>query len=226
MQVLGLIMARGGSVGVPGKNIRDCAGKPLIVWTIEEAKRCRLLDALWVSTDSKEISSVVGESETSCVFEPYSDGTNPLLERIQWALGQIEESTGEHYDAVADIRCTNPMKLAGDIDGAIKKLKRTGADVVAGVSKLEDHHPSRIKMIVEDRLVDVWPEPPDGLRQNLKPDAYIRNGSIYVISRSAIDRGIHFTSGVIRPWIMPLERSLNIDTELDFLLAEVMLKKR
>ena len=223
MNVLGLIMARGGSKGVPRKNVRDCAGKPLIEWSIIEAKKSKLITDLWVSTDDKEISSIVGKLETSCVFEPLAGDKTVLIERIQWAVDQIEESAEKHFDAIVDLRCTNPFKLAGDIDGAIKKLARTDADVIAGVSKLEDHHPSRIKVIVEDRLVDVWPEPTDGLRQNLKPDAYIRNGSIYVMSRSALDRGIHFTGGVIRPWIMPLERSLNIDTELDFRLAEVML---
>lgn len=225
MKVLGITFARGGSVGVPRKNVRDCAGKPLIMWTIEEAKKCKLLDKYIVSTDDSEIGEIAIKAGITPFWEPPSDGTNPLLERIQMVLRAFD-GKGEYYDAVADVRCTNPFKTATDIDGAIKKLKRTGADVIAGCSKLDDHHPSRIKIIVDDRLIDVWPENKDGLRQNLKPDAYIRNGSIYVISRSAIDRGIHFTGGVIRPWIMPLERSLNIDTELDFLLAEVMLKAR
>jgi CMP-N-acetylneuraminic acid synthetase len=223
MRVLGVTFARGGSVGVPQKNIRSVGGKPLIAWTLEEAKKCKMLDEYVVSTDDQAIANVALEHGVPVYEEPYSDGTNPLLERILWLLDLLEEA-GEEYEALVDIRATNPLKSADDIDACVRKLMSSGADVVCGISKLDDHHPARIKQLVAgDRLVDVWPEPTDGLRQSLKPDVYIRNGSIYACRVSALREGIHFTGGDIRGHIMPLNRSVNVDTELDMLVCEALL---
>lgn len=200
------------------------AGKPLLAWTIEEAKRCSTLTKYAVSTDDLEIKNLAEAYDVALPFmEPYSDGTNPLIERIQYVVRTLEER-GESYDLVADIRATNPLKTYEDIDGMVRMLIETGADVVCGVSKLEDHHPSRIKMMMPDnRLVDVWPEPKSGLRQDLTPEVYIRNGSVYVMKMEALLAGVHFSGGDIRGYEMPLERSLNIDSEMDLRLAEVML---
>lgn len=223
MKVLGVTFARGGSVGVPQKNIRQVAGKPLIAWTLEEAKKCKMLDEYVVSTDDQAIADVALEYGVPVYEEPYSDGTNALLERILWLLDLLEEA-GDEYEALVDIRATNPLKTAEDIDACVSKLLRTGADVVCGISKLDDHHPARIKQLVAgDRLVDVWPEPISGLRQDLTPECYIRNGSIYACRVSALREGIHFTGGDIRGHIMPLERSVNVDTELDLLVCEALL---
>jgi len=151
----------------------------------------------------------------------------PHLPALVHALDWAEAFYNTRFDAVADLRCTNPFKTALDIDMAIQKLARTDADVVVGVSKLEDHHPSRIKLIYNDRLHDVWPEPVSGRRQDLAQDVYIRNGSIYVVKADILRAG-HFFIGpdlVIRPHIMPPERGINIDTEIDFLLAEAMLNE-
>src|SRR3990172_4485220 len=136
--VLGLTMARGGSKGVPRKNLRMVAGKELIRWTIEEARKCVLLTRYVVSTDDLEIRKIAEEYGAELEFmEPYSDGTNPLIERLQYVVKGLESRGGE-YDLIADIRCTKPLKNAGDSDGIISMLLDTGADVVCGVTRLED----------------------------------------------------------------------------------------
>lgn len=226
MKVLGVTLARGGSKGVPRKNIRDLAGKPLLAYTIEEALQSKYIDYYYVSTDDKEIATVARRYGAMVIDRPEylaSDNT-PSIDALQHALRVCDEAHGP-FDIVADLRCTNPLKTVYDIDGAIEKLIKTGADVVVGVSKLDDHHPSRIKRIFQDRLIDfAWPEDARGQRQDLKPDAYIRNGSIYIVRASALEEGIHFTgTDEIRPWVMPLERSVNIDTELDFKMLEAIL---
>jgi CMP-N-acetylneuraminic acid synthetase len=92
---------------------------------------------------------------------------------------------------------------------------------------VEDHHPARLKRIFRDRLVDIWPEPPSGNRQDLKPKVYVRNGSLYIVRRVALEEGVHIKlSDDVRPWVMPPERSINIDNEVDFALAEVLLDRR
>jgi N-acylneuraminate cytidylyltransferase len=202
------------------------AGKPLIAWTLEEAKKCTTLDKYVVSTDDDEIASVVAEYGVETYKEHYSDGTNPLLDRLVWLLLEMERS-GETYDVLVDIRATNPLKLAEDIDGCVKKLLETGADVVAGVSLLDDHHPMRIKtMVAGDRLIDVWPEPLSGLRQDLQPPVYIRNGSVYACRVNALYEGIHNTGGDVRGYLMPPERGVNVDGKLDLALVDILLKAR
>jgi CMP-N,N'-diacetyllegionaminic acid synthase len=229
MSTLGITLARGGSKGVPGKNIKLLAGKPLIAYTIEEALKSTLLDHYVVSTDSHHIADVAEKYGAKVIMRPssLSGDHTPTLPALLHALERMESDLDEKYDIVADIRCPNPFKTVFDIDGAIDKLVRTGADAVIGVCKVEDKHPSRLKHIFRDRLVDIWPEPVSGNRQDLEPEVYVRNGSIYAVRRAGLEEGIHIKlSDNVRAWIMPAERSVNIDTPLDFLLAEALMEKR
>ena len=227
MNVLGVTLARGGSKGVPGKNIRPIAGKPLLAYTVEEALKCTLITEYVVSSDNQEILVEAFKRGANVVERPaeLAQDDTPHLPALIHALDWAENAYNTHFDIVADLRATNPFKTAYDIDSAIQKLIRTNADCVVGVSKLEDHHPSRIKLIYNDRLHDVWPEPESGRRQDLGQDVYIRNGSIYIVKTEVLRSGRFFIGSnlVIRPLIMPPERGINIDTEIDFLLAEAML---
>ena len=229
MSTLGITLARGGSKGVQGKNIKNLAGKPLLAYTIEEALKCTLLDCYVVSTDSEEIATIAKRYGAEVIMRPkrLAQDHTPTLDALLHALEHTENEHDENYDIVADIRCTNPFKTVFDIDGAIDKLVGTGADAVIGVCKVNHHHPSRLKIIFRDRLVDIWPEPETGNRQDLTPDVYVRNGSVYVVRRAGLEEGIHIKlSDNVRPWIMPEERSLNIDTEMDFLTATALMESQ
>ena len=231
VRVLGVTLARGGSKGIPGKNIRPVLGKPLLAYTVEEALLSRRISRYVVSTDSLEIAAVAREWGAECIERPkeLAGDTTPSLDALRHAVFEVEKQEGVPYDIVVELRVTNPLKTVDDIDGAIEKLIDTRADSVIGVSLLEDHHPARIKKLVDDRIVDfVMPEPRDGQRQLLRPDAYIRNGSIYAVRRDLIMNGAGqlFNHRNSRPWIMSAEKSINIDTELDFLLVEALLKRQ
>jgi CMP-N-acetylneuraminic acid synthetase len=225
-RILGVTAARGGSKGVPRKNVRLINGVPMIAYTVREAKKSRFLSRYVVLTDDIEITEAARIYGADVVAEPsnLADDAVPMIAALQYAVDFCEAQDGK-YDIVADLRCTNPLKTVYDIDGAIEKLINTGADGVIGVSKLDDHHPARIKRIIEDRIVDFcWPEPPRGLRQELKPDAFIRNGSLYIVTRQALQDGVLFQgSDNLRPWYMPMERGVNVDSELDFMIVEAML---
>lgn len=227
MRVLGITAARGGSKGVPGKNIRLLHGVPMLAYTIREAKKSKKITRYVVSTDDDGIASVAREygAEVQLRPERLAQDDTPMIDVIQYVIRQCEAEEGELYDAVADLRCTNPLKVVSDIDGAIEKLELTGADGVIGVNKLDDHHPARIKRVFQDRLIDfAWPEPKASLRQELQPDAFIRNGSMYIIIREALMNGVLIQgSDNLRPYYMPLERSINVDNELDLLLVEAIL---
>ncbi|OGX38711.1 MAG: cytidylyltransferase [Omnitrophica WOR_2 bacterium RIFCSPHIGHO2_02_FULL_50_17] len=228
-RVLGIILARGGSKSVIKKNIRPLLGKPLIAYTICEALRSRWISRLIVSSDSEEIRRTAIQYGAQAPFvrpaELATDSATALA-ADQHALAWAEEEEGVPYDYVVELLCTNPMKTSADIDAALEKLMTTAVDSVIGVTKLEDHHPIRIKKIMDDQIVDFClPEIPETHRQALKPDAYIRNGAIYAMKRDLLKRGSRYGTSDSRPYIMPAERSINIDAEIDMAVAEILLKK-
>ncbi len=230
-RVLAVTLARGGSKGIPGKNIRSLAGEPLLAYTIAEAKRSKLITRYVVSTDSEDIRSVAREYGAEAPFlrpAELAGDTATSLDALKHAVLWAEAEEKRRYDYVVELMCTNPFKDTADIDGAIEKLIRTGAESVIGLTRLWDHHPARVKRIVDDRLVDFTvPEPANNRRQDLTPAAYIRNGSIYAMRRDVlIEQNARFGTVDSRPYIMTEEKSLNCDTPLDFEIAEAMLKKR
>jgi CMP-N-acetylneuraminic acid synthetase len=229
MNVLGITLARGGGKGVPKKNIRPILGKPLICYTINEAKKSNMLTNYIVCSDDLDILAIAHENGVDCLVEPrdLAQDDTPIFTPLLWAIDAAEKKNHIEYDIVADIRCTNPLKIVYDIDGAIQLLIDSGADCVAGVS--ESDHPCRIKTIVYDddffpHLVDVWDEPESGLRQDMKPDAFIRNGSIYVATVAHLRSGKYFVGTDVVPWIMPKMRSINIDNWIDFWTCAAILE--
>jgi len=228
-RILGIILARGGSKSVKKKNIRLINGVPLIAYTIAEALRSQWITRVIVSSDDHEIRRIAIEYGAEAPFvrpAELATDTATALSADQHALAWTEKNEGQNYDYVVELMCTNPMKTSSDIDSALEKLVTTGADSVIGVTRLEDHHPVRIKKIENDYIVDFClPEIPETHRQRLKPDAYIRNGAIYSVKRDLLESGSRYGTANSRPYIMPSERSVNIDTEMEVLVAEFLLKK-
>ena len=224
-RILGLTLARGGSKSVPKKNIRPISGVPLIAYTISEALRSNHITRYIVSTDDVEIQKVAKNYGADAPFlrpAEYSGDTASSVAAMQHAVNWVEQQEGVKYDYIIELMCTNPVKSVVDIDKIIEKLVSTGADSVIAVHKLEDHHPIRIKKIVDDKIVDFClPEVPEMRRQDLKPDSYIRSGSIYGLRRDHLMvEGKRYGSQNSRPYILPPERAVNVDTEIDFLIAE------
>ena len=227
-RVLGVTLARGGSVSVPKKNIFPLNNVPLIAYTIVEAKRSNCIDRYIVSTDDQAIADVALDYGAEVPFlrpAELATNTSTTLSGLQHAVTWVEREEGRKYDVVVELPCTNPMRTGEDIDAAVNKLTDTGADSVVGVCKLDDNHPIRIKKIVDDKIVDFClKETPETRRQDLKPDAYIRNGSIYAVNRNCLMVGnSRYGTENSRPLIMSPEKIVNIDGELELLLAEVMI---
>lgn len=228
MRVLGVVPARGGSKGVPRKNIRDLGGRPLIVHTIDAARASRI-DRVVLSTDDEEIAAVAVEAGAEVPFRRPADlasDTASSLHVVQHALLACEAEEAARYDAVMMLQPTAPFRLAADIDLAIERLELTGADSVISVVDVGGHHPARMKFVDRDgRLVD--PPFAEGRenqnRQELEP-MVIRNGAIYLTRRDVLVGG-SFKGADCRGLVIPATRSVNIDTELDlrwaaWLLAE------
>lgn len=228
-RILAVTPARGGSRGVPRKNVRVVNDHPLIAYTIAEALRSPLIDRFIVSSEDDEIRRIAIEYGAEAPFRRPADLATDTARSVdcdRHATEWAERDEGRRYDLIVELPCTNPMRNAADIDSALQKIIETGADSVIGVSRLDDHHPIRIKKIVDDRIEDFClPEIPETRRQDLAPDAYIRNGSIYAARRDLVMEGIRYGTFESRPHIMPPERNVNIDSWIDLLLVEILMQK-
>ncbi len=224
-RVLGIIPARGGSKGVARKNIRLIAGQPLIAYTIRAAKASRQLTHFVTSTDDAEIASVAKALGSPILIRPpalAADDT-PMLPVIEHSLSVLEPVKGPQ-DHVIILQPTAPLRTGEDIDAVITLLITTGADSIISVYQMADKHPSRMYRLINDRLVPYAPEPPGRLRQQLSP-VYHRNGAIYACRCSLIKERGTLIGPDSRPYIMPRERSINIDDELDLAFADFLLRR-
>lgn len=229
-RILAITLARGGSKSVHKKNIRPILGIPLIAYTIAEARRSKHITRYLVSTDDQDILDVAKAYGADAPFlrpAEFSSDTATSVVALQHAVEWAEKDEGLKYDYVIELMATNPMKVVDDIDACLEKLIETGAQSVIAMHKLEDHHPARIKKIVDDRICDFdTPEPAEARRQDLTPDAFVRSGSIYALKRDRLMvDGRRYGSENSRPYILPAERAVNVDTEMDFLIAEKLMER-
>ena len=222
MKVLGIIPARGGSKGVPGKNIKPLLGKPLIVHTLEAAMASRLSRVI-VSTDSAEITETAKKWGAEVPFvrpaELSGDNATSISVAIH-ALQEMEKQTGEIFDAVMLLQPTTPLRTAEDINEALDIMQSMQSDSVISVVDVGGQHPARMKYLKDGWLLDppFCEEKENQNRQELMP-MYIRNGAIYLTRRDIL-LGESYKGIRCAAYVMPAERSVNIDTLRDFEYAE------
>ena len=222
--ILGITLARGGSKGIKGKNLALINGKPLIYYTIKEALKCSKLSNYIVSTDSHEIKKIAKKYKASVPFtrpKKFSKDRSSSASAIKHALLECEKIYKKKFDYVVELMATNPLKTVIDINNVIKILLKNDADSVIAVNQLYDNHPARIKKIINGKLYDfVIKEKLETRRQDLKPNAYIRSGSIYAMSRKYVIQNKRYFSGKSFAYILPHQRAINIDNENDLIIAK------
>jgi len=225
MKILTIIPARGGSKGVPRKNLREVGGQPLIVWSIRAAKASKAVGELYVSTDDDEIAAVARECGVNVLRRPdaLSGDRTPMIEVVRHALLECEERLGVAYDYFLLLQPTAPMRTAQDIDAAIGVLIESAADSVVSVYQVEDAHPARMFIIENDGLLPFCEEPAGSLRQDL-PKVYLRNGAIYGCKRGLIKNEGILWGGKVSPYVMTKDRSANIDDMQDLLIADYLMR--
>ena len=221
-KILAITLARGGSVSIKKKNIVDICGKPLLQYTTDEVKKSKYIDSYVVSTDDDEIIKVCDKLDVSCWRRGEECASDTATSAS--ALIEVNKNIPSNYDYIVEIMCTNPLKTVEDIDGCIEKLYSTDANSVVSVVRIWDNHPSRVKYIEDDLLKDFYPEVPESRRQDLTPPAYVRNGSIYATSVDMLLKNKVRLSGIVRPYIMPENRTINIDDPIDLECARALLK--
>jgi CMP-N-acetylneuraminic acid synthetase len=230
MRVLGIVTARGGSKGIPRKNIVPLLGKPLLAYTAEAALSAKLLTSTVLSTEDEEIARVGREWGLAVPFlrptELAQDDT-PTIPVVQDAVRKLE-ARGEGYDAVLILQPTNPLRRPSDIDGSIELLEASGADSVISFVDVGEKHPARMKFVgPEGRVINPpFAEEFEGQRRQELPRIYLREGSIYLTRRAILMEGNSVQGRDCRAWIIPQERYCNIDTPFDLFVAGKMLKYR
>jgi CMP-N-acetylneuraminic acid synthetase len=229
MTCICIIGVRAGSKAVPGKNIRDFAGKPLLAHTIEQARDSGCFDEICVSSDSQaylDIAARYGATQTVLRPAELASDTAGKLPAVIHGVETVEARLGVRYEVVVDLQVTTPLRLPKDIRGAIDLFRATPG--LVNVFSVQPAHSSPYFTLVE-RGSDGAPQlsktavSPDGeaiLSRQVAPDCYDMNGAVYVWERDGLavaTEVVHARSDI---YIMPQHRSLDIDTEFDFLLAE------
>lgn len=224
-RILAFIPARGGSKGIPHKNIIDLKGKPLISYTITEARKSKYIDKIMVSTDDKSIASVAKSYGAEVPFlrplELASDNSK-TIDAVLHTLDYYDKS-GENFDTFVLLQPTQPLRTVEDIDGAIEKYMKNNCIPLVSVSPVDDH-PLLIRTISEGKLKSLLGVSSTCRRQDM--DQYYRvNGCIYINEVNQIDINTSFNDNII-PYIMAKDHSVDIDEYLDLAMAEYYLTFR
>jgi CMP-N-acetylneuraminic acid synthetase len=230
-KILAVIPARGGSKGVPRKNVRLVGGKPLIAYTIEPALAVKeKFHRVIVSTDDSEIAQIAQEfgAEVPFLRPPELAGDRvPMVPVLQHAVRTIEEMDGVRLDWILLLQPTCPFRSPVDIQAALELAFAGGCDSVISVVRVFAHHPILMKKIEDNQLVPFMIEEVEGTRrQDYSPPAYMRNGCIYLTRRDILIEQNSIWGKVIRPYVMPEDRSVNVDSELDMKLVEILMQER
>lgn len=233
MEILAIIPARGGSKKVPGKNIRPLNGVPMIHHSIREAKRSRLITRVVVSTDDEAIATVARQGGAEVPFlrpaELAGDHVTDLPV-FQHAIRFLEETEGYRPAIIAHLRPTAPLRRAEHIDAGIEMLLGSDADSVRSVT-LAGQHPHKMWRFEGAELRPFMPhltlaDEQFNQPRQLLPPAFIQNGSVDVVRREVIMDLHSMTGRKILGLLMDEMESVNVDHEEDFLLAEVLLRRR
>jgi len=226
MSTVATICARGGSQGVPRKNVRELCGKPLIEHTIQQALECEHIDYVFVSTDDAEIAEVAERAGASVPFlRPANLATSsaPKLPVIEHLIEWIEKE-GIVVETIVDLDPTSPLRDVNDIDACIDLL---GGDVDVVITGYESDKNPYFNMVEKghDGNVSLVRKPEKAIsgRQSA-PKVYSMNASIYVWHRDSFGCGLW--DGNTRLYEMPRSRSIDIDSEIDFRLVEMLLKEK
>lgn len=225
MNVLGIITARGGSKSIPQKNLIEIKGKSLLAYTAEVALQSHLSHVI-LSTDCNQIADA---GRSLGVDVPYlrpghlAQDDTPTIPVLQDAVSRLEEN-GQHYDAIFTLQPTNPLRIVSDINGSIDLLGQSNADSVISFVDVGERHPARMKYIDDaGRVIDPpFTEQFEGQRRQDLDKLYLRDGSVYLTRRDILMNQNSLKGNDCRAWLMPRQRSCNIDDPFDVFMVQQM----
>lgn len=228
IRVLGVITARGGSRGIPRKNLADVAGKPLIAFTIDAARASRLLTRCIVSTDDEDIADTARNMGADVPFmrpaELASD-TAGSVDVVRHALQWLRENGRQEFDYVMILQPTSPFRTGEDIDACIRIAADTGADSVMSMAEVPDFAPQKLKLLDGDRIRPYLQDEGKQSAHRSETPVYKRNTAIYLTKTSCIEVGDLFGADS-RAYVMPRERSIDINDDVDLAFARFLASRR
>lgn len=211
--VLAIIPARGGSKEILRKNIREVGGRPLIGWTIEEAKKSRYIDRLILSSDDAEIIGIAKSLGCEAPFvrpASLSQDDTPGIDPVLHALEELPD-----YDIAILLQATSPLRNVSDIDGCIEYLIDEQANVCVSVT-LAQQNPHWMYTLTGNGIIHpLLPNLKTVSRRQDLPEAYILNGAIFIAFRNWLTKHKSFLADETLGYVMPADRSLDIDSNLD-----------
>lgn len=225
MNIICIIPARGGSKGIPKKNIMEFCGKPLIVWSIEQAKASQYIKEVYVSSDDKEILKISEESGAKTIKRPKKMAADysPSEGALQHAVDHIQKSYKEKIDTVVFLQATSPIRTSEEIDEAIELFLSKKADSLFSAVKIED-------FLMWEPFQDgyrsiTYDYKNRGRRQDRKP-YYLEHGSIYIFKPETLKRYNNRLGGKIAIYIMDCWKSFQIDRPEDVEICEYFMRKK
>jgi CMP-N,N'-diacetyllegionaminic acid synthase len=226
-KILAVITARSSSKRVPRKNIRLLGGKPLIAWTIDEILHSEECIRVIVSTDDPEIASVSRELGAEVPFLRPADlasdtatSFSVVLHAIKW----LEQNEGYYPELILLLQPTSPLRSSKDIDNALQIQEMSDADAVVSVTRNEK--PLQLLRNIDESGMLTNPVFADTIAQPQNKESYLINGAIFLIKTGVFIREKTFYPKQTKAYIMPSERSLDIDTEMDFLIGDLLMKEK
>ncbi len=228
-KVLCTICMRGGSKGVPGKNLRNLHGKPLMAYTIDQAKRSSLFEYVIVSTDSAEIAETAKQYGAEVWFlrpTELATDTAPKLPVIRHAFLEAEKYYGHEFEILVDLDATSPLRSVEDIKNSYEQFSAEGADILITGSPSRKNPYFNMVEITDGRVRKVKELQSPPARRQDAPEVYDMNASIYIWKRKALLECETLFTDKTSLYVMPERRSIDVDTELDWELVEFIIGKQ
>ena len=209
-KIIAIIPARGGSKGIPKKNIINFLGKPLLAWSIEDAKSSRLISAVYVSTDDKEIAKVSRKYGAEVIWRPkeFSGDSSPSEDALKHAMNEVYKAEPQKIDYVVFLQATSPLREAKDIDNAIKKIISADADSLFSGAEIEDFY---IWKKMGNKLVSFNYDYKKRKRRQDFGKQFVENGSIYIFRPEILFKYNNRLGGKIVISEMEFWKSFEID---------------
>lgn len=230
MSTVAFIFARGGSKGLPGKNIRPLAGKPLIAWSIEQTLAVKRIERVIVSTDSEEIASVAREYGAEVPFmRPMELSGDDSPEWLAWrhALTHVRDTSGAAPETMVVVPATAPLRMPVDIENCLDEYERGDAEIVITVSDAHRNpYFNMVKRNSDGTVGLVIPPTSAVVRRQDAPQVYDMTTVCYVAKSEYVMTNDSIFGGRVRAVQIPIERAIDIDSLLDFQIAEKLLSLR
>lgn len=224
MKIFAIIPARGGSKGIPGKNIKPLAGKPLIAWTIEAALQAKGIDRVIVSTEDEEIALVAKQFGAEVPFMrplALAQDDTPGFAPVLHAIERLPD-----FDWVLLLQPTSPLRSVADIESIIGLCREKHASSAVSITEVSEHPFWMYRRDEQQQLRPLIPNRPDIMQRQDLPPAYALNGALYLARTDWLIENQGFIGQETLGYVMPEDRSFDLDTPLDWQWVEFLMERR